>query len=553
MKPLVKTLLAALLSFLSLLPCRSVADCTVTNLGVAPLNEMGFGSYSNVVGGLYPNGANTRPPAHEAAGMRIATNEIVPLDASGNTDTNNGKIVLLSLGVSNTTQEWASGDNVTHNITNAFKYRADIDPSKNPKLVIVDGAFSGQDAITWTNPASANWAMVITQRLVAANATTNQVQVLWLKQALVAPHNYGSFPGHAQALRGYMETILRIAKAKYPNLKMAYLTCRTRSYDTNAADLNPEPFAFETAFADKWVVEDQLNGVNNLNYNSTNGPVVSPWLSWGPYIWGDGLVPRSDGMIWLCSDLSQTDFTHPSSNGVAKVASQLLAFFKTDATTTPWFLKKSAAGGPSCSPSASVTNGTMPLTVSFAANAATGTAPFRDAEWTFEDGEFATNANPVKIFRSPGTYHARLTVTDTNGNTALGAVTITVNSKFDAWRAAKFTPAELANQNISGAAANPDGDSFPNLLEYAMGLEPKAFDAANTLSATVSNGTFTLSFPHYKPAADAPISLEASSDLLNWSSVSTTQAQDLGLTETRIHQETVSVPTRFFRLKTSLQ
>jgi len=32
--------------------------------------------------------------------------------------------------VSNTTQEWASGDNVTHNITNAFKYRADLDPSK---------------------------------------------------------------------------------------------------------------------------------------------------------------------------------------------------------------------------------------------------------------------------------------------------------------------------------------------------------------------------------------------------------------------------------------
>src|SRR4051812_40255591 len=74
-----------------------VADCTVTNLGVLPLNEMGFNNYSNVLGGLYPNGANTRPPAHEAAGMRIATNEIVPLNASGNTDTNNGKIGLLSL------------------------------------------------------------------------------------------------------------------------------------------------------------------------------------------------------------------------------------------------------------------------------------------------------------------------------------------------------------------------------------------------------------------------------------------------------------------------
>src|SRR5256714_12740175 len=164
--------LAAALALLLVLPARrSAADCSVTNLGVTPLTELGFTAYSNSVGGLYPNGANTRPPAHEAAGMRIATNGIVPLNASGSTDTNNGKIVLLSLGVSNTTQEWASGDNVTHNITNALKYRADLDPSQNPQLEIVDGAFGGQDAITWTNPASANWAMVITQRLVAAGAT----------------------------------------------------------------------------------------------------------------------------------------------------------------------------------------------------------------------------------------------------------------------------------------------------------------------------------------------------------------------------------------------
>src|SRR5438477_6106890 len=122
--------LAALLALLLVLPARrSAADCSVTNLGVTPLTELGFTTYLNSVGGLYPNGANTRPPAHDSAGMRIATNEIVPLNASGNTDTNNGKIVLLSLGVSNTTQEWASGDNVTHNITNAFKYLADVDPS----------------------------------------------------------------------------------------------------------------------------------------------------------------------------------------------------------------------------------------------------------------------------------------------------------------------------------------------------------------------------------------------------------------------------------------
>ncbi len=195
----------------------------------------------------------------------------------------------------------------------------------------------------------------------------------------------------------------------------------------------------------------------------------------------------------------------------------------------------------------------MPLTVTFSANATPGTAPLRDAFWTFEDGEFATNANPVKTFPSPGTYHARLTVTDTNGNTAQGSVTISVNSTFDLWRAGKFTAAELANTNISGASANSDGDSFPNLLEYAMALDPKTFNASSTVSAIVTNGIFKLSFPHYKPATDAPIKVEASSDLMSWSSVTATQLLDLGITETLTYQEAAAPAARFFRLKCVLQ
>lgn len=541
--------------FLALMAGSQVAfaDCSVTNLGLKPLNELGFNAYSSSTGGLYPNGANTRPPAHEAAGIQIATNQIAPRDATGSVNTNTGKIVLISLGMSNTTHEWASGDNMTHNITNAFQYRANQDPSKNPQLVIVDGAIGGQDAVTWTNPASVNWSNVVAQRLTPAGVTTNQVQAMWLKEALAGPKNYGLFPLHAQALQNDLAIILRVAKAKYPNLKLVYFSCRTRAYDTNSTDLNPEPFAFETGFADKWVVENQINGTNNLNYNPSNGPVVAPWISWGPYIWTDGATPRSDGLVWLCSDVSQADYTHPSSNGVFKVASELLAFFKTDPTTTPWFLKKTGAGGPTCAPSASVTNGVMPLTVNFSANVTLGTAPFYNTLWTFEDGEFAVSANPVKTFPSPGTYHARLTVTDTNGNTAQGVVVITVNSKFDLWRAGHFTAAELANTNISGASANPDGDSFPNLLEYAMALDPKTSNAASTVSASVTNGIFKLSFPHYKPATDAPLTVEASSDLMNWSSVTATQSLNLGITETLTYQEAAAPAARFFRLKCVLQ
>jgi hypothetical protein len=128
-----------------------------------------------------------------------------------------------------------------------------------------------------------------------------------------------------------------------------------------------------------------------------------------------------------------------------------------------------------------------------------------------------------------------------------------VNSKFDLWRAGKFTPAELTNTNVSGASANPDGDQFQNLLEYAMGLDPKASNSTSTVSATLSNGIFSISFPHYKPAADAPITLETSSDLVNWSVATTAQLLDRGLTEILTHQQVASAQAKFFRLRTWLQ
>src|SRR5260370_27027406 len=44
--------------------------------------------------------------------------------------------------------------------------------------------------------------------------------------------------------------------------------------------------------------------------------------------WANGLLPRSDGLVWTCQDL-QADGTHPSVPvGRVKVATQLLNFLK---------------------------------------------------------------------------------------------------------------------------------------------------------------------------------------------------------------------------------
>nr|NIW44804.1 hypothetical protein [Gammaproteobacteria bacterium] len=94
--------------------------------------------------------------------------------------------------------------------------------------------------------------------------------------------------------------------------------------------------AFETGFAVKWLIEQQINGDPELNFNPDNGDVLAPYLTWGPYLWIDGQNPREDGRVWLQEDL-RGDCTHPSESGANKVADMMLEFFLTDPTTHSWF------------------------------------------------------------------------------------------------------------------------------------------------------------------------------------------------------------------------
>jgi hypothetical protein len=281
-------------------------------------------------------------------------------------------------------------------------------------------------------------------------------------------------------LQGCLQQIVRNAKILFPNLKICYLSSRTRAY-VYGAGLNPEPYAYETAFAVKWLIEKQLAGAPALNFDPGKGPVLMPWLSWGPYLWTDGLRGRSDGVVTVCPDDLESDFTHPSMNGhVPKVGQQLLAFFKTDPTATPWFLRGNAVGQPpSCAPSADVTSGILPLTVNFRANASRGGASIRDYQWTFEDGMFSTNQNPTKCFPAPGTYHARLTVTDTNGNTAGGVVAITV----------------AAARLESGKVVGHQFQFFVNGATNVNHIVQRCTDFTNWLPVQTDRGPFTFTEP----------------------------------------------------------
>jgi len=413
------------------------ADCGLTETGFVPLNDLGGGIYQRGTGpgheqpgGLYPGGSNQRPAAHEAAGVGMA-GKIQPLNSAGQADPN-GKIVLVSIGMSNTSQEFDAEGPMS------FKPRMDADPSKNPRLLLVNGAQGGQAALQWAN-SNTPWN-VLKSSLAAAGAAPAQVQAAWIKLAMLVPGNLippgetsadENFPFHATVLANNIRTVTERLKSEFPNLKIAYLSSRIRAYDLyplpGHKTINPEPFAYESGFGVRFLLEKQINGMAS-NFNPANGPVVAPWLSWGPYLWADGMVPRSDGLIYQCSDLDG-DFVHPDPGAAAKVADQLIAHFKNDPTAAPWFLRKTIVGQPpSAAIAASATAGLPPLTVMFSASVSDPDGAVRETAWTFGDGGSSLSAAPVKFFPNAGAYTVRLTVTDDDGNTTTKAMDITVSA-----------------------------------------------------------------------------------------------------------------------------
>jgi hypothetical protein len=281
------------------------ADCTLTRTGLIPLTDMGNRRYRGHRGGLYPSGLN-RPPQKYLRRAKAASKRIRPID---------GKIVLLSLGMSNASDEFS-----------AFKRSADRDPQKNSSLVVVDGAQDGFDSRR-ARSQPAFWDNV-DQRLADADATPEQVQAVWLKQAVAGEQR--PFPRDARGLQSDLRAIIRTMRGRYPNVKLVYLSSRT--YGGYAiTGLNPEPAAYDSAYAVRGIIQERIRG-----------KLKGPHLLWGPYLWTDGTAGRSDGLVWNCEDVEE-DGTHPSKSGVQKVVTMLTTFFKTDQTARRWYVAKPLA------------------------------------------------------------------------------------------------------------------------------------------------------------------------------------------------------------------
>ena len=293
------------------------------------LTDIGNRTYAGFTGGLFPNGSNVMPAGHAAVGAARAA-AVRTRDANGSLAPN-GRYVLLSIGMSNTTQEYS-----------AFMTLAAGDAAVDrTRLVIVDGAAGGRTASTWTSPTSAEYDRIRTQVLQPRGLAETQVAVVWLKVANPGPTR--ALPDTASdgfLLVRQQGEILRALRSRYPNLQQVFVSSRVYAGYASTT-LNPEPYAFESGFSAKWLIEAQITqmtggGVDvragNLDYGS-----VAPWVSWGPYLWASGTTARLDGLSWAVSDFA-ADGTHPSLVGRDKVANLLLSFLKTSPHSRCWFL-----------------------------------------------------------------------------------------------------------------------------------------------------------------------------------------------------------------------
>jgi hypothetical protein len=280
------------------------------SIDLTPLTDLGSAKYLGFAGGLYTDGENEPPSVYAQTGVALAST-VQPLDRNGEPSLS-GKIAMISIGMSNTSHEFAQ-----------FIQLAGA--RKNSSLVIIDAARYGAAATEIAIPFGDYWKHV-NRQLQGSEISAPQVQVVWLKTALA--RDCRSFPENARLFQRTLCSIVQILSAKLPQLKLVYISSRTYG-GYSKSDLSPEPGAYESGFGVKWFIEDRIN-----NWRPDRS---IPWISWGPYLWANGLTPRSDGLIWKRSHFG-LDGVHMSAQGALKVATMLLEFFRKDITAKPWFL-----------------------------------------------------------------------------------------------------------------------------------------------------------------------------------------------------------------------
>jgi hypothetical protein len=131
----------------------------------------------------------------------------------------------------------------------------------------------------------------------------------------------------------------------------------------------------------------------------------------------------------------------------------------------------------------------------------------------------------------------------------------TATADFASWQQSVFTPTELANTAISGSNAVYSRDGLPNLVKYALGLDPHQTITSGLPAVTASAGNWLYTWKQPSQIGDVTGNAEVSTDLINWTKSGITQSRQSSTsgidTWVAAYPEMAATPV-FFHLKFTL-
>jgi hypothetical protein len=101
--------------------------------------------------------------------------------------------------------------------------------------------------------------------------------------------------------------------------------------------------------------------------------------------------------------------------------------------------------------------------------------------------------------------------------------------------------------------ADANGDGYSNLMHYALGVDPEVVLSGSFAEIVIKNDIISLQFDRLMKTPDLNLTVQISTDLLDWSSLATltdSEAQENGL-ETVTYKSPIPLSSRsqqFFRI-----
>lgn len=162
-----------------------------------------------------------------------------------------------------------------------------------------------------------------------------------------------------------------------------------------------------------------------------------------------------------------------------------------------------------------------------------------------------TSENLLRAGAVPATAPAELDGSYRGVRSTLAVSVEDVIARYADWQSNYFTAAEIMTEPRTQAGVSYAGDNVPNLLKYALGLDPRMPVTAPLTPMSVSAGRLQLSFNRYA-RPDLTWQVQASNDLVTWAPIWMASGET-GATGNVTVQDTTPInstsPRRFLRLE----